>query len=110
MNKTKAEFSIIEQIHKIDYLQPFDSEDSMFVVEKTFTLLDWLILERAVGKSWFDLSNVDEIQQLQLASTILPNGRGILHMLASNTSNEDYDESWIYFHARDLFNATGQKM
>jgi len=36
---------VLEQIHKIDYLQPWGDLQSDFAVEKSYTWLDWLIID-----------------------------------------------------------------
>ena len=56
----------------------------MFVMEKTFTILDWLIIEKALEGN-LDFRDIDDFQKIQLASNILPEGHGILHKLASDT-------------------------
>ena len=39
----------LEQIHKIDYLQPWGNPQSDFTIEKSFTWLDWLIMNDVIG-------------------------------------------------------------
>ena len=45
----------LEQIHKVDYLQPWGELDSDFALEKSYTWLDWLIIEEAIQDPKFDL-------------------------------------------------------
>ena len=56
--------------------------DAYFCVEKSFTLLDWLIIDKAIQKTNFDMFEVYKQRRLQLAMNILPNGKGILHLLS----------------------------
>ena len=59
----------------------------MFHIEKSFTQLDWLIMEKALGGGDdLDLREIEDFQKLQLAANILPDGQGILHKLANATN------------------------
>ena len=93
-------------------MQDWDRVDSEFLVEKSFTQLDWLIMNKAIEMNDFDLRDVDNIQKLQLAFNILPDGKGILHVLAENTSHDGKPghESNAYFIGKDLFEITKDRM
>ena len=73
---------MLEQIHRIDYLQPWGNLNSFYAIEKSFTWLDWLIIEKAILKETFDMDKVSEYRKLQLTLNIMPKGQSILHMLA----------------------------
>lgn len=45
----------MEQIHRVDYLQDWNSITGMFYVEKSFTQLDWLIMDNALGRKGFEM-------------------------------------------------------
>ena len=45
INTGNTKFNLLEMINKIDYLQPWDSFESHFDIELSFTWLDWLIME-----------------------------------------------------------------
>ena len=51
----------------------------------------------------FELKEITDEQRIQLAQIILPNGMGLLHMLAAETDN---DSSHINGIAVDLFAIT----
>ena len=35
-----------QQLQTVDYSQPWDKQDSQFVAEMCFTILDWQIIEK----------------------------------------------------------------
>ena len=47
----------------------------------------------------FEINDIEKEQRLQLCFNILPNGRSILHNLASSTNSQD-----AYFAAIDILN------
>ena len=65
---------MLEQIHRIDYLQPWGNLNSFYAIEKSFTWLDWLIIEKAILKETFDMDKVSEYRKLQLTLNIMPKG------------------------------------
>ena len=50
---------IYEQMFSVDYTRL-----ECFTVELSFTMLDWIIMERIIKDKTFDFSNVDEKQLL----------------------------------------------
>ena len=68
-----------EQMFSVDY-----SGNDCFALELSFTLLDWIIMERVKVHKTFDFSNVDEKQLLQMSFNIFPRIRSVFHELAEN--------------------------
>jgi len=108
LRKNNLEVTLLELIHKVDYQQAWGILESNFVVEKSFTWLDWLIMNQAINDPNFDLRTVDVEQKIQLCFNIFPTGRGILHYLAATTSgkHKNSSEAHFYFPAKDLFDVT----
>lgn len=52
------------------------------MAELSFTLLDWLILDRITQHSDFNIGNIDREQQIQMCFNIFPQSQTILHKLA----------------------------
>lgn len=61
----------------------FQQRDS-FAVELSFTLLDWIILERIVDDRTYDFSSVGQEEQIQLTFNIFPRLKTVFHILAVN--------------------------
>lgn len=53
--KDENEFKsyMLSHVQNIDYLQPWGDLDSYFAIEMSFTWLDWLIIEQAIGNEKF---------------------------------------------------------
>ena len=49
---------MLTRIHSIDYTQPWGDLRSYFAIEKTFTLLDWLIIGKVIKNPKFDMKQV----------------------------------------------------
>ena len=79
--QVSGEFAL-ELINRIDYLQPWGDLQSDFAAEKTFSWLDWLVIEQGIRNDSFRVKDMTHEQMLQMASTILPDGSGIFHQLA----------------------------
>ena len=79
--QVSGEFAL-ELINRIDYLQPWGDLQSDFAAEKTFSWLDWLVIEQGIKNDSFRVKDMTHEQMLQMASTILPDGSGIFHQLA----------------------------
>ena len=73
---------MVQHVQKIDYMQSWQDIDSYFAIDMSFTWLDWLIIEEAIRNEKFKMKKVSDQQKLQLSQNVLPNGKGILHMLA----------------------------
>ena len=67
----------MQKLLKVDY-----NSTSHFTFEHSFTILDWLILEKIRGKKLFALRDIDVEQQLHLCFNIFPGGKTALHKLA----------------------------
>ena len=58
-----TESEVNEKIVKMTYEMMFSvdfTQDDCFIVELSFTMLDWIIMERIIKDKTFDFSNVDE--------------------------------------------------
>ena len=98
---------MLEQIHRIDYLQPWGDLNSFYAIEKSFTWLDWLIIEKAISEPTFEMSNIADKRKMQLAVNILPDGKGILHCLAAlKNANNSHIEAF----SNELFQMTKQEV
>ena len=54
----------MEQIHKVDYLQHWGDLEADFALEKTYTWLDWLIIENIIAKPNFNFIELTDEQKL----------------------------------------------
>ena len=50
----------LEEIFSIDYLQPWHDKKARFDCEQTFTLLSWIIMDKIVRDSSFELDYTDD--------------------------------------------------
>ena len=57
----------MEQIHKVDYLQIWGDLEADFALEKTYTWLDWLIIENIIANPNFNFVDLTDEQKLQLS-------------------------------------------
>ena len=55
---------LLELVHTIDFLQPWSKLGSNFAVEKSFTWLDWLIIEKAISEPTFEMSNIADKRKM----------------------------------------------
>ena len=46
---------VLEQINRIDYLEPWGHLRSEFTAEKTFTWPDWLVIEQGISRDSFKM-------------------------------------------------------
>lgn len=91
---------LLERIHTVDWLQPWGDLKSDFAIEKSFTWLDWLIIEKAIPNPNYKLSEIADKRKMQLALNILPDGETILHRLAAlKNANISHIETF----SNDLF-------
>ena len=88
-------YKLLEKISNIDYMQKWGSSHSSFDIQLSFTWLDWRILEQLIHDDSFDLGNVETEQKIQLCFNILPQGRGVLHMLALGGQTAKADHTKI---------------
>ena len=108
---TKDEFSLLSNINRIDYNQPWNDQVASFDLELSYTMLDWLICEMEINDGNFSLPDVDLEQKIQLCFNIFPNGRGVLHKLAIGTQgdpeqDDDFavgDQIQAFFATENLF-------
>ena len=73
----------VSRLFGVDYNLNPGVESNAFIAELSFTVLDWIILDKIKGKKPFTLKDIDDEQQLQLSFNIYPGGQTILHKLAS---------------------------
>lgn len=100
LNTNQKGFKLLQQINRVDFSQPWTLQDSSFDIENSFTSLDWRIIELVEDADTdFEIKDIEKEQRLQLCFNILPNGRSILHNLASSTNSQD-----AYFAAIDILN------
>ena len=96
-------------LYYIDYTQPWNNSESSFDVQTTFTLLDWKICDLVVADPQFNVGDIDQEQQMQLALNIFPGCYSLLHKLAiggkdmiGNENSTDGHDS-IMKSTHDLF-------
>lgn len=85
----------MNNISKLSYL--FDSSINFkrFYAEKSFVLLDWLIIEKIFQDPKFfqnEFSQIPVLQQLRICYNILPNQSSLMHRLAMNTQMSGSDD------------------
>jgi len=73
----------VSNLFGVDYNINPGVESNAFIAELSFTVLDWIILDKIQGKKPFTLKDIDDEQQLQLSFNIYPGCQTILHKLAS---------------------------
>ena len=108
LNRENPEnFQLLPQINKIDYSQPWTDQNSSFDIENSFTWLDWRIIDRVEDPELdFEIDDIDSKQKLQLCFNILPNGQGMMHVLASSLRA---DSRIAHTAAIDLFHAANKR-
>ena len=82
-----TEDEINERLVNMTYEQMFSvdfTHHECFNVELSFTMLDWIIMERIIKDKTFDFANVDEKQLLQMCFNIFPRIRSVFHNLAEH--------------------------
>ena len=55
---------VLDQIHRIDYSQPWGDLQADFSVEKSYTWLDWLIIDDLIKNPIFELKDVTDEQTI----------------------------------------------
>lgn len=82
-------------INKVNYLKNWGNLDSYFNIEQSFTLMDWIIIEKVNRDASFQLENINDSQKIQLCFNIFPSGHGILHMLALNSNKKMHKKNHL---------------
>ena len=62
----------LKKLFTVDYSKIPDTLNNAFVAEVSFTVLDWLILDKSRKSSEFTIKDVDDDQQMQLCFNIWP--------------------------------------
>ena len=88
LNTGNKDFNLLEKINKIDYMMNWGHHSSTFVIELSFTWLDWRICDVVNSAQDFNVGCIDEEQQVQLCFNLFPEGRGILHFLAMGQTDQ----------------------
>jgi len=82
----------MNNISKLSYQYDKEIDNKQFYAEKTFVLLDWLIIERVFqDRNFFDneFSQIPDQQKLRICYNILPNQKSIMHMIAQDSTLPD---------------------
>ena len=76
-----------------------------FDSERSFTSLNWLVVEKIKIDTNFDLENINDQTACELCFNIFPHGHGILHKLAlgSNDPNKTDDQIKAAEFTKKLF-------
>jgi len=79
-----------EMLQTVDYSQDWFNEESQFVAEMTFTILDWQIIERMTNtfEAGFTIDSIDSKRILQLSFNILPGVTTVVHKLVEEQSTD----------------------
>ena len=109
LNRKNAagDFKLLPLINKIDFTQSWTDPNSSFDIENSFTWLDWRIIDRVEDPELdFYIDDIDSAQKLQLCFNILPNGQGMMHVLASSMRT---DAKVAQMTAIELFRTANRK-
>jgi len=72
-------------LQTVDYSQPWDKQDSQFVAEMCFTILDWQIIEKITTTTNFLVKDIETKRLVQLCFNIFPNFKTVLHKFVEAT-------------------------
>ena len=77
----------------------------------TFSLLDWIICDKIIIDSTFNIGDIDEEQQMQLALNIFPGGESLLHKLAhgDKLNRLEQGDKQQAVHATEMIFTTAKK-
>ena len=73
---------LVEKLYSVDYSEDWVGEESLFMAQLSFTMLDWLIMDRMVKHPDFQVENIDQEQTLRICFNIFPKSQTLLHKLA----------------------------
>ena len=64
LNLGDKNFNILDRLNKINYMQNYGSYNSTFLIELSFTWLDWRICDVVNSAEEFNVGCIDEPQQV----------------------------------------------
>ena len=73
-----------EKMFTVDYFQ-----SDFFVIDLSFTVLDWSIMNRIITDKTYSFKNIDDNQRLRMCFNIFPKIRSVFHYLAENQQHCD---------------------
>lgn len=76
------QFQTMKQTLAIEY-HSGDSELMLFCARLSFTIVDWILLEKIMTDPEFELDEIDQAQRLQLCYNVFPGGDSVFHCLAA---------------------------